>query len=301
MKRAMPILWRIAFSASATSREPITAALEEICDVVSCFESETTREWRFEGLLATRPERAAIEARLRKIVAALDESFPSIDIAPLEKADWLRENQRSFPPRHVGTFFVHPTHGGRRPPAGAVAIAIDAGIAFGSGEHATTRGCLVAIDMLTRRGSADRRRIRRARDLGCGSGILALAMACALRRPIAASDLDRDAVTTTRDNARLNGVARLIRAWRADGMGRPAAMPARSGPPYDLIVANILARPLCRMMRDIAAALAPRGRLILSGFLPEQVPEILAVYRLRRLRLRRQIAIDGWRTLILAR
>lgn len=301
MKRAMPILWRIAFSASATSREPITAALEEICDVVSCFESETTREWRFEGLLATRPERAAIEARLRKIVAGLDESVPSIDIAPLEKADWLRENQRSFPPRRVGTFFVHPTHGGRRPPAGAVAIAIDAGIAFGSGEHATTRGCLVAIDGLTRRGASGPRCIRSVRDLGCGSGVLAIALACALRRPIAASDFDQDAVTTTRDNARLNGVAKLVRAWRADGMGRFAAMPAWSGKRYDLIVANILARPLCRMMRNIAASLAPRGRLILSGLLSEQVGEILAVYRLRRLRLRRCIVIDGWWTLILGR
>lgn len=298
---AMPPLWRVAFPVSARSRDAAAATLEEMCDVVSCFKSGSAMEWQIEGLSARQPDSEAVAARLHAIVAAQGEAVPSIIVAPLRRANWLRENQRSFQPLRVGRFFLHPTHWTSRPPAGVVSIAIDAGVAFGSGEHATTRGCLVAIDGLTRRGASGPRCIRSVRDLGCGSGVLAIALACALRRPIAASDFDQDAVTTTRDNARLNGVAKLVRAWRADGMGRFAAMPAWSGKRYDLIVANILARPLCRMMRNIAASLAPRGRLILSGLQSEQVGEILAVYRLRRLRLRRCIVIDGWWTLILGR
>lgn len=297
----MTDLWRIALFASAKSHCAFTAALEDVCDAVSCFENESAKGWRIEGLAAVQPDRAALGARFAAIAAKLGESTPAIDIAPLRRIDWLRENQRSFPPRRVGGFFIHPTHWRQRPPTGAIAMAIDAGIAFGSGEHASTRSCLVAVDALTRRGLARSRRVRRARDLGCGSGILAVALARALRKPVAASDVDRDAVATTRDNARLNGVAKLVRAWQADGLARSIAMPAGSGPPYDLIVANILARPLCRMMRDIVGALAPPARLILSGLLPEHEAEVLAVYRRQRLRLRRRITIDGWRTLVLGR
>ncbi len=293
--------WRIAFSASATTHAAFAAALEEVCVAVSRFEIAPNEAWRIEGLSATPPDRAAIETRLTAVAVQLGVAWPQLDVAPLPDVDWLRENRRSFPPLRVGRFFVHGTHWKGRAPAGAVVINLDAGIAFGSGEHATTRGCLAAIDVLTRPGVAGRRRVRRARDLGCGSGILALALARAFRRRIAASDNDRDAVTTTRDNARRNGIARLVRTWPGDGLGRGPKTPAGLCPPYDLIAANILARSLCRMARDIAGALAPRGRLILSGLLAEQEAEVLAAYRLQRLRLRRRIAIDGWSILILAR
>ena len=294
-------LWRIAFSASATTQSAFAATLEEACVVVSRFEIAPDEVWRIEGLSATPPDRAAIEARLTVVAVRLGVTWPKLDVAPLPDVDWLRENRRSFPPLRVGRFFVHGTHWKGRAPAGDVVIKLDAGIAFGSGEHATTRGCLVAIDGLARRGVAGRRRVRRARDLGCGSGILALALARAFCRRIAASDNDRDAVTTTRDNARRNGIARLVRTWPGDGLGRGPRTPAGLCPPYNLIAANILARPLCRMARDVAGALAPRGRLILSGLLAAQEAEVLAAYRLQRLRLRRRIAIDGWRTLILSR
>ncbi len=287
-KRAAP-LWKVSLECDAGEQARLSDAIEDLCIAVSAFETGVGTRWRVEGLLVDPPDRA-------RMAAAIDRPFT---LSRLPPTDWLAENRRSFPPMRVGRFFIHGAHWRGRPPAGAIAIKLDAGMAFGSGEHATTKGCLLAIDAIRRRGGAGRRKVRVARDLGCGSGILAIAVSRALRRHCEASDIDADAVAVTQANARANGVERLVRTWRADGLGRHAAAVRRRR--YDLIFANILARPLCRLARDIRRALAPRGRVVLAGLLAEQETMVRAAYRAQRLRLVRRRIIGDWHILEMAR
>ena len=164
---------------------------------------------------------------------------------------------------------------------------LDAGIAFGSGEHATTRGCLLAIEACVRR-----RKPRRALDLGCGSAILAIALARAGVARVVASDIDRDSVRIARENLLINGVGRQVRAVVSDGFAR---LPQRRG--FDFVVANILARPLVRLAPELARAVAPHGTLVLSGLLAEQETEVRVAYRRQHLAFVGRRAILGWHTL----
>src|SRR4051812_269737 len=163
--------------------------------------------------------------------------MPVYHVQPLPPTDWLAQNRRDFPAQAIGRFFVYGSHHADGVPAGRHGLMVDAATAFGSGEHATTRGCLAALDRLAKR----RRRPRRPLDLGCGSGILALGMAKAWRRPVRAADIDAESVRVARENAALNGVSQLVRIDRSDGYRAPLV---HRGRPYDVIVSNILAQPL---------------------------------------------------------
>jgi len=169
-------------------------------------------------------------------------------------------------------------------------ITLDAGIAFGSGEHGSTRGCLRAFERVAYR------RPRRILDLGTGSGVLAMGAAKVLHRRVLATDIDPWSVRVTRENAARNGLSGLIRAIRADGWLAPAV---RAPGPYDLIFANILARPLCQMARRMALNLAPGGTLILAGLLATQINWVLAAYRRQGLRLDFSLREGAWATLVL--
>jgi ribosomal protein L11 methyltransferase len=177
-------------------------------------------------------------------------------------------------------------------PAGAIGIAVDAATAFGTGEHPSTRACLIALDSLARR-----HRFRRPLDIGTGTGILAIAAAKLLRRKISASDIDARAVSVARHNVARNGVTGLVRVRRAPGYRDRAVRRAR----YDLILSNILARPLALLASDLARALAPGGRAVLSGLLRRQEPIVLAPHRGCGIVLERRLVIDGWSTLVLRR
>jgi ribosomal protein L11 methyltransferase len=169
-----------------------------------------------------------------------------------------------------------------------IAVEIDAATAFGTGEHPSTRGCLIAFDRLVRK-----RRFRTLRDVGTGSGILAIAAARTLRRKVVASDVDPVAVRVARHHVRRNGLAKLVRVDCVAGVGR--------GNGYDLVFANILARPLVLMARDLSRATAPGGMVLLSGLLRRQESGLLAAYRSHRLVLDFRVIIDGWSTLVLRR
>ena len=173
---------------------------------------------------------------------------------------------------------------------GRIVLMLDAGLAFGSGEHGSTRGCLRALERVAQR------RPRRILDLGTGSGILAMAAARLLRRRVLATDIDPWSVRVTRENARLNGLARLVRARLADGW-RDGEM--RRAGPYDLVFANILARPLCLMARDLAARLAPGGTAVLAGLLDGQAHMVLAAHRRRGMRLDFMMKEGHWSTIVL--
>jgi len=257
---------------------------------VSAFETQgagaAPAEWLVEAYATGAIIDAALGVRLDLAAAAAGGAVLVLSEEHIRERDWLAENRRAFPPQRIGRFLVHGSHWRDKPPPGAIALEIDAASAFGTGEHPSTRGCLLAFDRL-----AKRRRFRRIRDIGTGSGILAIAAAKRLRRVIAASDIDPVAVNVARHHVRRNGLQRLMRVDRAAGAGR--------GGGYDLVFANILARPLMLMARDLARGVAPGGRAILSGLLRRQEAGTLAAYRSQGLALDFRIVIDGWSILAL--
>ena len=286
-----PDIWRIALPADGRSQAAFAAVLEDIAESISAFESAPGGAWRIEALTTAEPDGTEIRARLAEVAAALGAQAPAVEIGLMPKVDWLAENRRAFPPLAVGRYFVFGTHYAGAVPAGARAIKLDASIAFGSGEHATTRGCLLALDRLSRA-----RRVHRVLDVGCGSGILAIGAARSWPARVVASDIDRDSVRLAAENMHRNGVAARVEVLRSDGLVR--VRPRRG---YDVVLANILARPLCRLSGAIARAVRPGGTVILSGLLAGQEAEVRSAYRARHLKLSRRIPIGGWHTLVFRR
>jgi ribosomal protein L11 methyltransferase len=283
-------LWRVAVRVEGAEAASASADIFEAhTGSVSAFETREGRppEWLVETYAGRPLIDAALEVRL--ILAAIASGGKILDLIemPVAERDWLAENRRAFPPQRIGRFFIHGSHWREKPPAGAVAVEIDAASAFGTGEHPSTKGCLLAFGRLVRR-----RRFRRARDIGAGSGILAIAAAKLLGHLVLASDTDPEAVRVARHHARRNGVSGLLRIeCKAGAAGR------RHG--YDLVFANILARPLMVMARDLSRGLTSGGRAILSGLLTRQEAGVLAAYRAQGLALDFRIVIDGWSILVL--
>jgi ribosomal protein L11 methyltransferase len=266
-----------------------SAALDALAIAIAAFEIVPGGDWRLEAYTLEAPDPDIVRAALLQAADGARVALPAYHIAPLPPVDWLAENQRDFPVQSIGRFFIYGSHHAQRVPAGRLGLLVDAATAFGSGEHATTRGCLAALDRLARR-----RRVRRPLDLGCGSGILAMALAKLTRRPVRAADIDPESVRVARDNAARNGVARLVRVARSDGY---RARLVRDGRPYDAIVSNILAQPLCRFARDLRRHLAPGGAAVLSGLLVAQEAQVVAAHRRQGLALVRRTRRDGWSTL----
>jgi len=263
---------------------------------ISVFEREepdgTVVGWTITALFRAPPDQAALAAGLSMIALAEGVPEPELTVAPLPPADWLAEAYAGFPARRIGRFYVHGSH--IAAPAGSgVTLHIDAATAFGSGEHATTEGCLLAISDLKSRGA----RIDRVLDMGTGSGILAIGVAKLFPRArVAAVDIDAESARVAALNAKLNGVAGRVCAVQGNGYASPLA--AR-GKEFDLIIANILARPLTRMAPSLARRLRPGGIAILSGLLRRQEAAVLAAHRAVGLRLVGRKPIGDWNTLIL--
>jgi ribosomal protein L11 methyltransferase len=277
-------------AADEAGAEAAAAALGTACGAVSAF-AEPGDGWRVEGFATALPERALLEASLALAWAGRDDAVPPLVIERVPPRDWLAENQASFPPLRAGRYFIHGSHYQGPVPAGATALVIDAATAFGSGEHATTRGCLLALDALARR-----RHFARVLDMGTGTGILAMAAAKTWRRRVTARDIDAEAVRVAAHNAAVNGVAALVDVRRSNGyQGLGGAQR------FDLVFANILARPLALMAPALACALAPGGLAVLSGLLARQERAVLAAHRAQRLTLRHRFRLSGWHTLVLAR
>jgi ribosomal protein L11 methyltransferase len=283
--------WRVSLDVPASAVDVFAAALQPHCATVSWF-GENEGPWQIEGYAPEPPDRAALAVALALAAAACGAAPPLPRIDPLPQKDWAKANLEDFPAMTVGRFFVRGSHDPSAVPAGLIGLCIDAATAFGSGRHASTAGCLEAIGLLAPRP------VFRVLDMGCGSGILAIAMARLWRVPVVAADIDPEAVAVTRRNARRNAVGGLVRALCADDYVVPG-IAARA--PYDLIACNILARPLRRMAKDLARSLAPGGAAILSGFLETDANAVLAAHRFQGLRLVRRITIDGWQTLIVGR
>ena len=261
------------------------------CDTVGFFEvDEAAGLWRVEGVRA-RGDDAPLEAAVA-IAALLTGAASTLERAGIEAEGWLARTASGFPAQTVRRFGVRGTHLPRAASRGRIVLTLDAGIAFGSGEHASTRGCLLALEAVAYR------RPRRVLDLGCGSAILAMAAASLLRRPVLAVDIEPWSVRVAAGNARLNGLGRLVDVKLGDGWRSRAV---RAGRPYDLVLANILARPLTRMAASLGSGLAPGGTAILSGLLRRQARGVLAAHRACGLVLERRIDVGDWTSLIVRR
>lgn len=283
-------IWRVSMKApDAESAEAAASALDDACGTVSIFE-QPDGAWRVEGLALKLPARGLIEARLALAWSGRRGEPPPMVLERLPARDWLGENRASFAPFRIGRFFVHGAGFVDRAPAGTVPLLIDAATAFGTGEHGSTKGCLLALSRLARR--------RHILDMGTGTGILAIAAAKRFRRRTLAADIEAEAIRVAGVNAARNGVGQWIAAVRAGDYRRRAI---RRRAPFDLVLANILARPLALLARDLSRILAARGIAILAGLLPRQEAVVLAAHRAAGLRLAARIDVGGWRTLILAR
>ena len=305
----MSEVWRIAAVAPASAAPLIERALEPFADVaLSVLDADPRAARRpgepqpatwqsdvwlaemcvVEALSTGRPDGAAVSAALAVAAAAAAIPAPTARIEPVAARDWLAETYRAFPEIAVGRYRVRGSHIAGLPRPGAITIMIDAATAFGTGEHETTRGCLEAVDRLGRQ-----LRPSRVLDMGCGSGILAIAAAKTWPCPVVASDIDPRAAAVARRNMRINGVSARVLTMRADGY-RARAIAATA--PYELVLSNILARPLARLAPDLRRHLAPGGIAVLAGFLSWQEPYVLAAHRAQGLRLLFRIAHGDWTT-----
>lgn len=250
------------------------------------IEDEDKGIWRMR-ILYDAAEGEDIPARMQRLRAAFGEDFPEPVSAAVGTRDWVAEVQASFRPIRAGRYFVHGSHIDDTPQVGLIPILMDAGAAFGTGEHETTSGCLLALDAL-----AKSHRFSRVLDMGCGSGILAIAAAKSWSCRADAVDIDEVSVRVARENMALNGVTVPVRCWRSDGFRGVRGQ-------YDLIIANILARPLMDMAGDLKRHLKPGGYVVLSGLLVRQEPMVLWAHRAHGLRLLRRYRRNGWSALVL--
>jgi ribosomal protein L11 methyltransferase len=249
------------------------------------------RAWLMEAYFGSEPDEEAIRAL---IAAAADETTArGATFGMTEKRDWVANSLAGLKPVRAGRFLVHGRHDRSRVQANDVAIEIEAGLAFGTGHHGTTRGCLMHFDRLLRR-----RRPKRVLDVGCGAGVLAIAAAKVLRRKVWLGDVDPVAVAVANANARLNGVGAFCRAIVSRGVENAAL---REAAPYDLVFANILARPLRLLAPSLAAVISADGDGIVSGLLLADVPGVLASWRAQGFHLAERIELEGWASLRLRR
>src|SRR5262249_13536181 len=237
------------------------------------------------------PDRAFVRELVMRAGGAA--AARSLAFETLADRNWVKSSLAGLRPVEAGRFVVHGRHDRHRIAPNRVGVEIEAALAFGTGHHGTTRGCLLALDRILKA-----RRPRRVLDLGTGTGVLAIAAANAVRARGLASDVDPVAVRTARENARRNAAAPRITILRAAGVTSRAL---RARAPFDLVLANILLRPLQRFAFPLAGLLAPNARVILSGLLPSQANAALSAYAAHRLRLERRITLDDWITLVLIR
>jgi ribosomal protein L11 methyltransferase len=250
-----------------------------------------TDSWIVEAYFGASPDEANVRA-LVAIVAG-DAAARAATFGRVDERDWVAVSLEGLKPVWAGRFIVHGAHGRDAVKANDIAIEIEAALAFGTGHHGSTRGCLHMLDLVARK-----RRPRAILDLGTGSGVLAIAAAKLFKRKIHAGDIDSVCVKAAGANAKRNRVASFVRPVLAKGVAHPVL---RAGGPYNLVLANILARPLRDLAPEIASLAAPGAEVILSGLIRRDVPGVAAAYGRQAMTLARRIDIDGWATLLMRR
>jgi ribosomal protein L11 methyltransferase len=293
---AAPPSWKVEVIVPAAAGDVIADAVERHISAVSLFPAPSGDAMRICGYVAAEPDAAALKADIATVAQAAGIATPELDIVCLPATDWAAVNRESFAPLRVGGFWIRDSYHDDPAPAGTVTLIVDAATAFGTGHHPTTQGCLIALDLF-----AQRPRLLRpgpVLDMGCGTGILGMAAALRLRRPVVATDIDPVAVAMARYNVEMNRLGAVHRPIVSRGYADHAIR--RSGP-YALILANILARPIARMAPDCARHLKPGGYAVLSGLLTTQERPVIAAHRQQGLILTARHRIDEWSTLVVRR
>ncbi|MGO4870561.1 MAG: 50S ribosomal protein L11 methyltransferase [Roseiarcus sp.] len=249
------------------------------------------KAWLVEAYFGFAPDEDALRDLVA--VAAGPEAAKAVEFGVTEKRDWVANALAGLKPVRAGRFLVHGAHDRARVGVSDIGVEIEAGLAFGTGHHGTTRGCLLHFDRVLKR-----RRPRHVLDVGCGAGVLAIAAAKVLRRKVWLGDIDPVAVEVANANARLNGVGAYCKAIVSRGVEN---LNLREGAPYDLVFANILAKPLRLLAPSLAVVTAPDGEAIVSGLLLSDVPGVLAAWRGQGFYLAERIDLEGWASLRLRR
>jgi ribosomal protein L11 methyltransferase len=267
-------------------------ALQASCSSVALFLDETTGRWRVEGIKEAGRGEDELQAGL--LLAQWQTGIEPVASRNATPADgWLARTRSGFPEQRVGRrFVIRGSHLPRITVPGRITLRLDAGVAFGSGEHGSTQGCLLALERVAHR------RPRRILDLGTGSGVLAMAASGLLRCRVLAADIDPWSVRVAKENARDNGLGRAIGCVLANGWRNRRI---RQAAPYDLVFANILARPLCAMAAELAGHLNRGGTAILAGLLTTQARQVAVAHRRAGLRLEAVLHVGPWATLVLRR
>jgi ribosomal protein L11 methyltransferase len=287
----MPSTYKVSLIATKPQAVTIAGLITETLDPPPAVNISGSGKLRLlEAYFEMRPDLEALRALIAE-TAAGSEPVGALQLEEVPDENWVERVQRGLHPVKAGRFLIHGSHDRLAGHGKRYAIQIDAGRAFGTAHHGTTRGCLLVIDRL-----AKRRRWRTALDLGTGSGVLAIAAAKVSNARIIASDIDPVAVAVARENIDRNGARVAVRTLAVAGV---ASRDIQSAAPFDLITANILAGPLIELAPRLAMLTAPNGHVVLSGLLDEQGREVLATYRLCGLRLEARFSLEGWTTLVL--
>jgi ribosomal protein L11 methyltransferase len=282
-------LWSIRLQLDSKPAEDtrlaLESALEPFGEAISSFEIDNGKSWLIEIFCQAKPSPREVAAALKP----LGRHKAEIDRVP--DKDWLAESRRGLPEFRAGPFFFYGSHFKGKVPKNLIGLEIDAGMAFGTGRHETTKGCLLAVAKL-----AKTRKFKKPLDVGTGTGILAFGIARLLNVNVLAGDNDDDAVRVAKENAAVNKLAKQVRILKSDGYRAKAI---RDGAPYDLITANILANPLIQLAPDLARVLAKDGRAVLSGLLREQEKDVLKAHEDAGLALDFRLRLGDWSVLVL--
>jgi ribosomal protein L11 methyltransferase len=286
------MFWRVIFHCDPVHAAELGSILEDHVSAVSWFETIDPTVWMVEAIMTSEPDEHKFVQLLSPVCTTLGIPIPSLTSEELPETDWLEATWRSFPPHQVGRYYIYGSHTSPSPPADSVILEINAATAFGSGEHETTTGCLLTLDDL----AAEGRKFQKPLDMGCGSGILAIAIAKTWNVPVIAVDNDPESVRVATHNAALNQCDFLFQAFTSDGFENQEI---QTQGPFDLVVANILKTPLIEMAKDISKNLTPKGLVILSGLLNRDREDVVNAYKAQGIRLHSLRTLNDWVALLL--
>lgn len=299
--------WRIWVTVPPQAVPILEDAIESTCAFdseppsISSFEIKEHETWQVEAYFTSQPDMGLMQQTVSDAARNLGLTLAPLQSERLQEKDWVSESQKLLHPVTAGRIFVHGSHDRKHRRPYGINLQIEAGQAFGTGQHATTLGCLLMLHRLARY-----LRPTRLCDLGCGSGVLSMTMARIWNKGVLASDIDPIATQVCTENATINSIRVHGAPVTRKGMsivtaaGTQNRLIQRHGP-YDLVTANILAGPLIDMAHDIARIIAPGGRLILAGLLVDQEAGVMAAYRSQGLVREARTVIDGWPALLLKR
>ena len=290
-KTASVPLWSIKLALQGKPQDELRFALENALEpfgeAMSSFETDGGKGWLIEIICEAKPAAAAVAAALKPV------GKYRAEIGRVPDKNWLLESRRGLPEFTIGRFFFYGSHFKGKVPKGKIGLEIDAGMAFGTGRHETTKGCLLALGRL-----AKTRKFKNPLDVGTGTGILAFAAARLWNVNVLAGDNDKDSVRVSRENAAVNHLKKQVRVVLSDGYRGKVI---RDGAPYDLVTANILANPLIELAPGLARVLRKDGVAVLSGLLREQEKDVLAAHEAVGLKLDFRLHLDDWAVLVLKR